>query len=89
MARKKILFIGGSLNQTTIAHAVAKHLESDHDCHFTPFYCDGLLKLAARAGWLDFSIIGGQFRAATESYMEENNLKVKPTPIVKTTTWAK
>lgn len=72
---KKILFIGGSLNQTTIAHAVARRLEPEHACYFSAFYCDGVYSLAAQAGLLDFSIIGGKFRAATEAYFRENNLK--------------
>jgi hypothetical protein len=77
MSKKKILFIGGSLNQTTIAHAVAKHLEADYDCYFTPYYCDGgLLLFMARAGWLDWTVLGGRFRAHTEAYLRENNLRV-------------
>src|SRR5262249_7446164 len=32
------------------------------DCWFTPFYADGLLRWAAAAGWLDFTILAGQAR---------------------------
>jgi len=55
MDRKRILFIGGSLNQTTMAHEVARHLEADYDCYFTPCYCTGLMGLIAcdRLGSLD------------------------------------
>jgi len=75
--RNKILFIGGSLNQTTIAHAVARHLEVDHDCFFTPFYCDaGLLRLADRRGWLGFTVMGGKPRLQTEAYLRDHNLAV-------------
>ncbi len=73
---KKVLFIGGSVNQTSMGHAVAKHLEDDYDCYFTPYYCDGLLRLMAQAGWLDFTVIGGRFRAQTEAYLRENDLQV-------------
>ncbi|MFZ5916514.1 MAG: hypothetical protein ACOYZ7_06255 [Chloroflexota bacterium] len=76
MARKKVLCIGGSLNQTSMTHAVARQLEPGYDCYFSAFYCDGLLTLAAKAGLLDFSIIGGKFRASTEAYFRENGLKV-------------
>ena len=76
MARKKILFIGGSVNQTSMGHAVAKHLEDDYACCFTPYYCDGLLRLMAQAGWLDFTVIGGKFRVQTEAYLRENDLQV-------------
>jgi hypothetical protein len=77
MSKKKILFIGGSLNQTTMVHAVSRPLSWDYDCYFTPYYCDGgLLARMARAGWLDFTVIGGQFRARTEAYLRENGLEV-------------
>lgn len=76
MPEKSVLCIGGSLNQTTIAHAVARQLAPDCDCAFSAFYCDGLLGLAAKTGLLDFSVIGGQFRAATEAYFREHQLQV-------------
>jgi hypothetical protein len=35
-------------------------------CFFTPFYCDaGLLRLADRRGWLDFTVMGGKPRLQT------------------------
>lgn len=77
MARQKILFIGGSLNQTTMVHAIARCLDGDYDCYFTPYYCDGgLLKRMSDAGWLGFTVIGGRFREQTEAYLTEHNLKV-------------
>jgi hypothetical protein len=77
MTKPKILFIGGSLNQTTIAHAVAKQLARDHDCYFTPFYCDGgLLQRMERANLLDFTVMGGKPRAQTETYLQQNNLAI-------------
>ena len=76
MARKKILFIGGSLNQTRMAHAVARNLAADYDCFFTPMYCDGLLRAAADHGLLDFTVIGGGGRAQSEAYLAAHNLPV-------------
>ncbi len=77
MARKRILFIGGSLNQTTICHSVARHLAEDYDCYFTPYYCDaGLLKLLYRKGLLGFTVMGGRFRQQTEEYLRENSLPI-------------
>ena len=49
---KKILFICGSLNQTTQMHQIASHLMNEYDCYFTPYYADGMEDLAARMGWL-------------------------------------
>jgi hypothetical protein len=75
MARQKVLFICGSLNQTTIAHAVARHLQDDYACYFTPYYCDaGLLQLMQQAGLLEFTVMGGNPRMQADAYLEENNL---------------
>lgn len=71
----KILLIGGSLNQTTMMHRISNHL-SDFECYFTPFYVDGWKGLAARAGLLDFSILGGKHRRATMDYLVKENLPV-------------
>ena len=77
MNKKSILFIGGSLNQTSMVHAVASQLAGDHDCWFTPFYPEpGLQTALQRAGALDFCIMGGQFLAQTQRYLEENELPV-------------
>src|SRR5690606_7845857 len=57
--RQKILFIGGSLNQTKMAHAVARHLMDDYDCAFTPLYADaGLLRWLSRRNLLNFTVLG-------------------------------
>jgi hypothetical protein len=72
---RKILFICGSLNQTTMMHEISKHLEC-HDCYFTPYYADGFIDALARQGFLDFSILGGSFRRTTEKYLEEHKLPI-------------
>jgi hypothetical protein len=75
MAERKILFICGSMNQTTIAHQVAVHLE-DHDCWFTPFYGDGWLRTMAAAGMLEFSIMGRKARGRAEEYLRKNGCRI-------------
>jgi hypothetical protein len=72
---KKILLIGGSLNQTTMMHQIASHL-GEYECYFTPFYADGVIGLLSKLHLLDFSILGGNHRKATIKYLEENNLRV-------------
>lgn len=74
MEKKKVLFIGGSLNQTKMCHAVARHLQDDYDCFFTPYYADGLIHEMAQRGWTDFCVLGGRFRQQTEAYLRENGL---------------
>ena len=71
----RILFICGSLNQTTMMHKIAQHLpEFEH--FFTPYYSDGFLDILARNGLLDFSILGGEFRRQTEEYLNNNSLSI-------------
>jgi hypothetical protein len=75
MARKSILLIGGSMNQTTIVHQVANCLK-DHDCWFSPFYGDGWLRAAASAGMLEFSIMGRRARGRAGAYLLANGCPV-------------
>ncbi|MCX6169053.1 MAG: hypothetical protein NTX65_06930 [Ignavibacteriales bacterium] len=75
MAKKKILFICGSINQTSMMHQISKHLE-DYDCFFTPYYGDGYIKFLVNKGYLKFSILNGTFRWNTEKYLNQNNLLI-------------
>lgn len=73
--QKKVLFICGSLNQTTMMHQIAKQLP-ECACFFTPYYTDGFLDVLVRSGFLDFTILGGNFRHVTETYLNDNNLAI-------------
>jgi hypothetical protein len=75
MMTQNILFICGSLNQTTMAHKIARRL-GEYRCYFTPFYADGVEGLAARAGLLDFTALGGRHQRDTRLYLKENRLPV-------------
>ena len=70
---ENILFICGSLNQTTQMHKIAQHLR-DYDCFFTPYYADGWLDWAARLGWLDFTGLRGRHHQDTCDYLARNHL---------------
>jgi hypothetical protein len=74
-ARRRVLFIGGSLNQTTMLHRVARELY-EHECAFSPFYADGLLRFLAERGRLDFTTLGGRAKRLTEAYLIEQDLRV-------------
>ncbi|MBP6017216.1 MAG: hypothetical protein KA586_10895 [Candidatus Promineofilum sp.] len=77
MVRKRILFIGGSLNMTRMTHAVACHLQDEFDCWFSPFYSDGLYDiLASNSDLLNFTILGGNFRRQTDAYLKLHNLPI-------------
>ncbi len=75
MIRKKILFICGSLNQTSMMHQISQHL-GKYDCYFTPYYGDGWIKYGVNKGYGKFSILNGPFRWRTEEYLRDNNLKM-------------
>ncbi|MEW6703133.1 MAG: hypothetical protein AB1298_10515 [Bacteroidota bacterium] len=75
MAKKKILFICGSLNQTSMMHQISKHFR-DYDCCFTPYYADGFINYLVKKGHLKFSILNGIFRSNTEDYLRKNNLEI-------------
>jgi hypothetical protein len=73
--KKNILFICGSLNQTTMMHKISIHLP-DYNCFFTPFYANGLLGFLSRKGFTDFTILGGKHRQDTEKFLKEHQLQV-------------
>ncbi len=73
-----ILFICGSLNQTTQMHKIACHAMKEHQCHFTPYYGDGIVNLLAKMGWLNFTVLGGRHKRETEEYLSRHNLRVDP-----------
>ncbi len=77
LKKKKILFICGSLNQTTIMHQIANNLMDDYDCWFTPYYADGFVGLVEKLRLIDFTIVGnGKFRKQTLGYLKTHNLQI-------------
>lgn len=73
--RKKILFICGSLNQTTMMYQISLHL-NEADCYFTPYYADGYINELASKGLLDFTILGGSFRDNTLKFLAEKRVNI-------------
>ncbi|MEX1281172.1 MAG: hypothetical protein AB1Z57_03730 [Acidimicrobiia bacterium] len=77
MTRPKVLFIGGALNQTKIAHAVARELDGEVDAWFSPFYMDaGFVGALDRASLLEWTALGGAFREASLSYLADHGLAI-------------
>jgi len=73
--RKRILFICGSMNQTTQMHQVSCHLTA-YEQAFTPYFCEGLDECFRRLGWMEFTIIGHKLAGRCRKYLEENALAV-------------
>ncbi|WP_121201999.1 UDP-N-acetyl glucosamine 2-epimerase [Mucilaginibacter gracilis] len=74
---KKILFITGSLNQTSQMHQIAQQL-LDYDCWFSQFFTDlpFINYIIKHTTVLDNTILAGQFRKKSEDYLLANNLQV-------------
>ncbi len=71
----RILFICGSMNQTTQMHQIAAHL-TEYEQAFTPFYCDGLDELLRRCGLMEFTIIGDKLANRCRKYLEAQRLSI-------------
>jgi hypothetical protein len=71
--RKKILFICGSLNQTTQMHQIAQQLP-EHDHAYTPFYGHGYIEALRRARCLEFTVLGYKLRRRCLDYLARHRL---------------
>ncbi len=70
-----MLFICGSLNQTTQMHEVARQLP-ETDAFYTPYYCDGWEEWCRRAGLAECTIMGRKLRRRCLDYLLENALPI-------------
>jgi hypothetical protein len=68
MSARKILVICGTLSQTKAMLKIGAQL-GEHQCFYTPFYCDGHLLNASKKGWLDFTAVAGPLRQRTMQHL--------------------
>src|SRR5580765_7264558 len=73
--RKRILFICGSMNQTTQMHQISRHL-TEYEQAFTPYYCDGVHEAMRRMRLLEFTIIGDKLAKRCQSYLQDQALAI-------------
>ncbi|MEN6484324.1 MAG: hypothetical protein ABFD98_05525 [Syntrophobacteraceae bacterium] len=73
--RKRILFICGSMNQTTQMHQISKHL-SDFEHSFSPYYCDGFDEALRRLGFIEFTIAGNKVVGRCRAYLQNHDLHI-------------
>lgn len=71
----RVLFICGSLNQTTMMHQIAQALP-ESEAWYTPYYGDFLHETLAHRGWLEFSVLGEKHRLRTLAYLQHYNLRI-------------
>jgi hypothetical protein len=72
---KRILFICGSMNQTTQMHQISLHL-AEYGQAFTPYYCHGVHELMRRMGLLEFTVIGDKLAEPCQRYLQARNLAI-------------
>lgn len=75
MAAKNILLICGTLSQTKAMLAIGGEL-TEHNCYYTPFYCDGHLLRASRRGWLDFTAVAGPLRERSMAHLRTAHVSI-------------
>jgi hypothetical protein len=77
-SKRRVLFICGSLNQTTQLHAVARELAAilPIDASFTPFYGDRVVDGMRRAGLIEMTIGGDRRRGWCLDYLRDHGLAV-------------
>ena len=75
MTAKRILFICGSMNQTTQMHQISRHL-SEYGQAFTPYYCDGVHEAMRRMKLLEFTVIGDKLAKRCQGYLRDQNLAI-------------
>ncbi|MHC1730170.1 MAG: hypothetical protein AB9866_29925 [Syntrophobacteraceae bacterium] len=73
--RKKILFICGSMNQTTQMHQISTHLPG-YEHSFSPFYCDGFDEILRRFGLIEFTIAGNKLVGRSRTYLHNHGLRI-------------
>ena len=73
--RKKILFICGSVNQTSMLHKISQHLP-EYEHYFTPFYVEGFLEKLRRWKMLEFTGVGYKLAGRCLDYLHTRGLQV-------------
>jgi len=75
--RKKIIFVVGSMNQTTQMVQIAAHLEHEFDCFFTQFFPDlWVERMVLKGGFLENTIMSGKIKQNSEKYLLDRGKKI-------------
>jgi hypothetical protein len=76
--RRKILFITGSINQTSQMHQISSYLDDDYDCWFSQLFPDTtfLKAMVKYTPLADGTVLAGQFRSRSENYLKQHSLQI-------------
>ena len=77
LKKQKILFVTGSMNQTSQMHQVAARLP-EYDCWFSQVFTDSALLnfLIKNTSLADGTALAGQFKANSEAYLNNHGLQI-------------
>ncbi|MDX2196539.1 MAG: hypothetical protein NW207_08980 [Cytophagales bacterium] len=71
--KDKILFVVGSLNQTTQMHQIASYLKNEYDCYFTQFYSvNPIIYWFIKKGFFHKTIFAGNFAKQSQAYLKKH-----------------
>ncbi len=73
--RPRILFVCGSINQTTQMHQIARALP-ETEAWFTPYYGNAVERWFVKAGLAEHTIAGRRLRARCLGYLEREQLAI-------------
>lgn len=75
MQKKRVLFICGSINQTSQMHQISKYL-GDYEVRFTPYYAEGFVETLRRKDYLNFTVLGNKLAPRCLEYLRRHNLSI-------------
>lgn len=76
MKSHRILFLTGSMNQTTQMQQIASHL-TEFDCFFSQYFSDNpIISYAIKKGILDNTVMGLPLRNKAEEYMKSQGMRL-------------
>jgi len=75
MKNKKILYICGSMNQTTQMHKISLELP-EHEAYFSPFFATGFLGFLNRLKLVEYTILGGEVKQNALNFIKQNKLNL-------------
>jgi hypothetical protein len=73
--KKRILFICGSMNQTTQMHQISAHLH-EYEHSFSPYYVHGFDDILRRLGLIEFTIAGNKLVGRCRKYLQDHGLPI-------------
>jgi hypothetical protein len=75
--RRKILFITGSINQTSQMHQISEHL-GDFDCWFSQLFADTpfLKAIIKYTGLADGTVLANPLKSKSENYLQQHGLQI-------------